>query len=69
MTDVLIKAGNLDAETDTHRGKIQGDHQKPKKARDHWKQERKTWKRVSFMASDGTNPADTLFLDFWPPEP
>ena len=38
------------------------DHQQTPEAR------AEAWDRGPLSASEGTNPADTLILDFWPPE-
>ena len=57
MTDILIKRRNLDTETDMHRGKMTRLQAT----------ERVLEQILSSKPSEGTNPADTLNLDFQPP--
>lgn len=64
MTDVLIERGNLDTET----------HMEGKQCEDtgrRWpsiSQGEQPGTDPSLTASEGAHPADTLVLDFWPPD-
>lgn len=76
MTEVIIKRGNLDTETDMLVGRTGAGE-----SRDHTDRvktqaapciasnhEERHGTDSSSQALEETNPADTLILDFWPPQ-
>ena len=72
MTDVLIKKGNLDTETDTHTGRTSCDREgrggviglQAKECLGEARREGQGADSPS-QPSEGANPADTLILNFW----
>ena len=62
MTGILIKRGNLDTEIDKHKGRQRKETQRED---DHLQAKERDLEQVRpSWPSQGTNPANTLILDF-----
>ena len=64
MTSVLIKKGNLDTETKTHKRRTAGESEDSRLQA----QQRGLGQTLPSQPSEGTDPLSILILDSWPPE-